>query len=420
MARKIRASALETRTDRLKLKVRRKPYHFTTIAPGVGLGYRRGKRIGAWVVRVADGKGGYWTKNLPGIPDDHEDADGVRVLSWWQALDEARKLALGTTSTATVVASTDKPITVADAVTAYKANLVRRGGRPGNATRIEHHLTHTLAARPVALLTSKELEHWRDHLEIDAASTVNRTCRQLKAALNLAARHDPRIRANAGEWKYGLSALREDPPKRKDILPSEQLSALVAAAHTDSLEFGLFVEVGASTAARPCQLDKLEVGDLQADRREPRLLMPSSRKGAAGKPIVRTPVPIPASLAKKLQRIAAGRDASEPLLLRADGKPWVAANADYAKPFSAAVEAAKIKASLTFYCLRHTSIVSRILAGVPTRAIAAVTDTSTRMIEKHYSAWIADPADALLRQGMFDAAAPAADNVVALTGTGSD
>ena len=39
MARKIREAKLETRTARLKLEPRRKPY-FTTIASGVSLGYR--------------------------------------------------------------------------------------------------------------------------------------------------------------------------------------------------------------------------------------------------------------------------------------------------------------------------------------------------------------------------------------------
>jgi len=42
-------------------------------------------------VRVADGKGGNWLKNLPSIPDDHEDANGESVLTFWQAQDAARK-----------------------------------------------------------------------------------------------------------------------------------------------------------------------------------------------------------------------------------------------------------------------------------------------------------------------------------------
>ena len=45
MARKPRARKLETRTQRLKLAIGTKPHEFTTIAPGIALGYRR--NIGA-------------------------------------------------------------------------------------------------------------------------------------------------------------------------------------------------------------------------------------------------------------------------------------------------------------------------------------------------------------------------------------
>ena len=62
MARRPRAARLETRTARLKLPVRKKPYDFTSIAPRIRLGYRRCKGAGTSVVKVADGHGGHWTK----------------------------------------------------------------------------------------------------------------------------------------------------------------------------------------------------------------------------------------------------------------------------------------------------------------------------------------------------------------------
>src|SRR5262245_59683874 len=94
MARRPRAARLETRTARLKLPARKKPYHFTGISPGIPLGYRRCASAGRWVVKVADGHGGHWTKAI-GLADDHEDADGEHVLSWWEAQDRARKVARG-------------------------------------------------------------------------------------------------------------------------------------------------------------------------------------------------------------------------------------------------------------------------------------------------------------------------------------
>ncbi len=64
MARRVRAPTLENRTSRMKLTPRRKPYSFTTIAPGIAVGYRRNKGPGTWVLRAGNGRGAYWT-------DDH-------------------------------------------------------------------------------------------------------------------------------------------------------------------------------------------------------------------------------------------------------------------------------------------------------------------------------------------------------------
>ena len=88
MARKIRDSALQTRTGRLALPVRRKP-HFVRIGLGISLGYRRNNVGGTWVLRVANGKGGAATKAI-GSADDHDDANGHDVLTFWEAQDRAK------------------------------------------------------------------------------------------------------------------------------------------------------------------------------------------------------------------------------------------------------------------------------------------------------------------------------------------
>ena len=93
MARHTRASNLESRSARLKLPVAKKPV-FTRIGDGVGLGYRRNKTAGAWIVRAADGKGANWTKAFA-TADDFEEADGGIILNFWQAQDRARVLASG-------------------------------------------------------------------------------------------------------------------------------------------------------------------------------------------------------------------------------------------------------------------------------------------------------------------------------------
>ena len=187
MARRTRAPQIENRTNRLKLAVRRKPY-FVTVAPRIGLGYRRNQITGAWVVRAADGHGGNWTKVFA-IADDHEEANGTTVLNFWQAQDRAREIARGGEGTG------DRPATVAETLDHYEGNLRARGGDLGNVRRVRFNLPDTLAAKTVALLGSRELRQWRDGLVKRGMlpSSADRTARALKAALTLAADDDPRI-----------------------------------------------------------------------------------------------------------------------------------------------------------------------------------------------------------------------------------
>jgi len=65
---------------------------FVRIGPGVALGYRRTKTAGTWVLRVADGIGGHWTKRIADA-DDLQAADGGPTLDFWQAQERARGLA---------------------------------------------------------------------------------------------------------------------------------------------------------------------------------------------------------------------------------------------------------------------------------------------------------------------------------------
>jgi hypothetical protein len=63
--------------------------------------------------------------------------------------------------------------------------------------------------------------------------------------------------------------------------------------------------------------------------------------------------------------------------------------------------AASILIEVTIYALRHSSIVRQIEANVPIRIIAVSHDTSVAMIERHYSAEIADFADGIAREAML-------------------
>jgi integrase len=197
------------------------------------------------------------------------------------------------------------------------------------------------------------------------------------------------------------------------VLSESEVRAVITGAYQVGPEFGLLVEVAAVTGARVSQLARLEVGDLQADRADPRLMMPSSRKGRGQKRITRRPVPIPSDLATRLRRQAGGRANAAPLLTRpSDGGRWLESN--QTRLFQAAVANARLESPTTIYSLRHTSITRQLIANVPVRVVAALHDTSVMYIEATYSERITDFSDAVSRRTLLDVSQPIAGNVVPL------
>jgi integrase len=395
MARSIRSSTLETRSARLRLQVSKVPV-FVKIGPKLGLGYRRNQTAGTWVVRLADGKGRN-TRKAIGSADDYEEADGERVLDFWQAQARARKFAHGDgPANATPRGSA---ITVKQALERYEDDLRTRSGDISNVKRVRLHLSPALAGKSVALLTVDDLRNWRDGLRGHSA-TVNRICTVLKAALNLAAAKDTRLSPRA--WEVGLATILNADETRNVILHDAEVLALIEEAARYGRQFGLLVEVAAVTGARVSQIRRLEAQDLQLGN-APRLIMPASRKGKGGKKLMRRPVPISAGLAARLTSTAEGRAPTAPLLVKPSGEPWK--KSDQSRPFSRVARSVGLDPNeVTLYALRHSSIVRQLLAGVPIRVVAVNHDTSVVMIERTYSRHIADHADALARAALLDTA----------------
>jgi integrase len=392
-----RKSELRSRSNRLNLDIRKKPY-FETIEYGVLLGYRRTKTKrtnGTWVVRVTK-DGSDWTKAIGKADDFDEAVPSAGILTHSEAWDETKK-----------VANVGKPggaNTVEAALDRYENDLKGRGADLGNIVRVRAHLTDKLAKKVVGTLTKADLTAWRDSLKDKMApASVNRTMTALRAALNLAAEDGGGRIVNREAWKTGLKAIGGAGKARNVILDESDVRTVIGAAYRDSDEFGEFVEIAAVTGARTSQLEKLQGEDVQADftdprtkKRQPRLMMPVSRKGTGEKKVTHRPVPIPASLADRL----AGRTGT--LLKRSDGKSWAKTNVPHY--FDDVVESVKFnsKSKVTMYALRHTSIVRQLLANVPIRVVAALHDTSVKMIEQNYSEHIADHADELARPALLE------------------
>ncbi|UPJ29269.1 hypothetical protein [Bradyrhizobium sp. CW1] len=271
MARRTRSAFLENRTARLKLATRKKPYT-AQIAPGIFLAYRRNAGPGTWSVKCSR-----WLKRFA-LADDHEDANGESVMTYWQALERAKRLARAGEG------NSEQPISVAAAIDAYEADLEMRGGRKYNATQLRLHLTDAFKSKTVALLAERELRDWRAGLVKMGMkpSSADRIGRSLKAALALAARNDKRI-SNTTPWQNGLKKLPDSEVARNVILPDHTVAALVRASYDEDADYGLLIDVLAETGARESQVFKLTPADLQDHLTAPRLMMPTSRKGKSRK-----------------------------------------------------------------------------------------------------------------------------------------
>ncbi len=382
MARRTRSAFLENRTARLKLATRKKPYA-ALIAPGIFLAYRRNASVGTWSVKAHG-----WLKRFA-LADDHEDANNESVMSYWEALDRAKKLARAGEG------NSEQPITVAETVDAYEADLEMRGGRKYNATQLRLHMTDAMKSKIVALLTERELREWRAGLVKKGLkpSSADRIGRALKAALALAARNDKRI-TNTAAWKNGLKKLADSEVARNVILPDHVVAALVGGSYDDDHEFGLLIEVLAETGARESQVFKVTPHDLQdSNPITPRLMVRTSKKGKNRK-IEYRPLPISPRLAKALRKQAAGRAAHDPLFDRV----W-----NLAAIFHSVTARLGRGMEVAPYALRHSSIVRQLLKSVPTRVVAAHHDTSVSMIERNYSRYIiGDPSEALTRATLLN------------------
>jgi integrase len=423
MSRIIRDTKLETRAARDRVTLGRKP-HWKTLNPGkdaVHLGYRRkhADQPGTWLVRRYIGDKNYRVTPL-GLADDFHDATEANGLLTFA---EAQRRALAAKATDV------EGRTLRQGLEAYDDDLKARGAGADNGKRARSIIDPPMLDKPIASLTTKDFSS----LRLKAAkrmkrASVNRAMSNVKAMLNLAAASDARLDPRV--WETGLKTFNDADEARNVILDDDRVRAIVEEAYVprpiekqlvkpelrtkDAEEakrwaeaFGLLVEVLAETGTRVSQAARLDVQDAQGQRDDPRLMMPSSKKGKGVKKITHKPVPISPGLAQKLRRAAGKRAPSAPLLLKPTGERW--AKSDHSRPFDRVLE--RLKAQLpetewgddvTIYALRHSSIVRQILAGTPIRVIASNHDTSVAMIERNYSRFISDHSDALARRGLID------------------
>ena len=414
MPRKVRHSKLDSRSARLKLAIDRKPYSGPPLGRGKKQLYRRNKGNGTWVLKASDGHGKYWTKAIAEA-DDFDESNGKSILTFFEAQDVMKKLVRGDDASAD-----SAPITVDGALAAYRIDLTARSANPYNAEWPRLHLTSVLLSKPVSLLAATELHKWRDGLLTTMApATVNRLCRCLCAALELAAQRDERIK-NRQAWQVGLAGLPNAQEARNVVLSDAKVREFVATAYRLDHQFGLLTDTLAVTGARPRQAVRLRIEDLHDHPVRPKLMMPKSAKGGgrnrAQKKIERYSVPITVQLSARLKAAAKGRADDAPLLLQNDGSPWDKnPGQNYHRKVDAIVTTIGLNSAIvSMYALRHSSIVRALLRNVPIRLIASLHNTSVTMIERNYSRHITEHSDDHARVGLLQHEPPGDGNVIAL------
>ena len=307
MARSVRAP-IEARSRRLRLEARKEP-HWCVVERGLAGGYHRpASGAGAWWARVlvSSRPARYRTAALAPA-DDHEEADGARVLDWKQAQAAARRWAAKQTGSG--------PLTVERACERYVEHLrSRKGERAAREVegRARRHILPVLGARRAADLTADELRRWHagmvrggdDEGRRRSRDSANRVLTILKAALNSAFRDG--LVGDDRAWRR-VGAFAGVGEARKVILGDPELQALILACPPGLREL---VAAGAWTGARLGELTGARVRDLDADAATLRV---------AGKTGRREVHLVPEALAV-CRELASGRPPDAHLFATAEGR----------------------------------------------------------------------------------------------------
>jgi integrase len=421
MAKTLRERNLESKTARDKLKASEKPY-WRSVDVGLHLGYRKGQRGGRWVMRRYLGDKNYVVETI-GTADDNQDADDREILTFHQAQKEVRELA----KRYRALTPGGTTLTVKDAVAAY---LQGQRGRDQHLRLTRHVIGAGIAVKPLGSLTEAALTAWRSGLpNTISTATVRRISTDFRAALNAAAKaHRKDLPSDfPAIIQHGLAVTEPAVAGAREtqVLTDADIRRLIDAAQEVDAKDGWggdltrLILVLAATGARFSQVIRMTVADVQDNR----LIVPVSRKGQGKKAASRVAVRVGEDVIAALRPAVSGRKGSEILLLRPHWEagvgrkpiegtraPWQWAT-ELSTPWARMRELAGLGKSIVPYALRHSSIVRGLRAGLPVRLVAALHDTSTIMIERHYSAFIVDPMDELAAKAIVPLTSPPVSHI---------
>jgi site-specific recombinase XerD len=379
MARNIRHSDLENRTNRLKLPISKKPV-FIRIGTNLSLGYRRNQTDGTWVMRTYDPDKGYATDGI-GFANDYTESG----MTFFDAQNKAKELADHPVAA--------KPLTVGDAAANYLTVLESRNRQTAYDTklRLQKHFLPIFADKLVSSLTKTQLEKWLAGLvdmENERASkdTANRVLTMAKALLNHALQDQSHGIKDDSAWRWvkpfrsvgqprSIRYTVEDVEKLVDHAPDRAAGNLIKAAFLTGTRYGEMIDAKVSSI-------NLNTGNWRV----------SGKTGSRD-------IMLQQEAVEFFRELTSGKSAADLIFTMENGQPWK--KSDQTRPFKRALVAAGLPSDGSMYALRHSYISTAIEGGAPLNLIAENCGTSVRMIEKTYSHLFVEK-----RRSFIEAAAP--------------
>lgn len=400
MARTVRDSKLQSREARRSIPVAKAPY-WLSIAPGRSIGYRKGKKGGAWLAKIV-------TEDIRkegkiGIADDVMDGNGRSILSFAQAQEKAREWFNEQERLADDEDEDSGPYTVRKAMDDYLENCAKGGGKKGQGKGVERDrktadalILPELGEIEVIDLKTKRLRTWlhrtaempprvrtkpgkpqqfRDTSDDPEAvrrrrSTANRVWNILRGCLNHAFEEKSFIETDAA-WRRVKPFQNVDKPRAR-YLERDEAIRLIRGSDPD---FRKLVKGALATGARYGELASMRTSDFSGTQKNIHI---ADSKSAKGRWIWLTDDGV-----KTFEELTAGKDRNDLIFTRADGGGW--ARSHQTRPMAKACKSASIDPPADFHCLRHTYCSHAVMAGMHLMVLAKnLGHRDTRMVERHY------------------------------------
>ena len=390
MARSIKATNLETRTARLKLAKRRKPY-WKLIDRDCYVGYYRGAKGGAWIARRHLGESKYIEQKI-GTSDDTHDSDGTNILNFFEAQALVRKWFIQSLNKENSPQS--GPCVVVDVAAEYLDWFKHNRKSYGNTKQIiDRDILPHFGTKEVERITTKEIKAWHHKLantprrtragvpkndarentpseQRQRKSTANRLLTVLKAILNYA--FNEGYVENDIAWRRVKPFRNVDSPKVRYLNRAERLR-LTNACNED---FRLLVTAALLTGARYGELSGATVGDFDANMGT--LFIPDSKNGKDRY------ITLNIEGIEFFSQQTAGRDHTQLIFTHADGSPWLKSH--QTRRLKEACNNASIFPAISFHILRHTYASMLAMQGTSLQVIAQqLGHADTRTCERHYA-----------------------------------